>query len=93
MQQFLGEGLKFEELCVRWYNEGLVECHHNDEVGLTNGILRTYGYAKVGDTVESINTPPPKHMNRSAAARNDEASNQERDDSVDSKPISFSADF
>ena len=64
MQQFLGEGLTFEELCVRWYNEGLVECHRNDEVGLTNGILHAYGYVNDGDTVESINPPPPKAHER-----------------------------
>lgn len=58
MQNFMGEGVTFEELCVRWYNEGLVECHRSDEMGLTNGILRAYGYVKSGDTVESINTPP-----------------------------------
>jgi len=60
MQNFMGEGVTFEELCVRWYNEGLVECHRSDEMGLTNGILRAYGYVKSGDTVESINPPPPK---------------------------------
>lgn len=35
----------FEEVCVRrWYKEGLIECHGQHFMGLTNGILWAYGY-------------------------------------------------
>lgn len=86
----------FEELCVRWYNEGLVECHRSDETGLAIGMLRAYGYGyaklKHGDTVEveSTNTPLPsqshKHKdndNNSDRPSNNKATDQKCGNSVD----------
>ena len=92
MQRMMGEGLTFEELCIRWYREALTEYNRTDEMGLTNGILRAYGYVEVGDTMESINTPK-RNNNTSARLKTEGLDNTECDDSVDSTPLTFTGDF
>lgn len=63
-----------------------------DEMGLTNNIIRAYGYVEVGDTMESINTPKCND-NSSTGPKTEGLTNNECNDSINSTPLNFTGEF